>query len=505
MMALCWMAWAWAAVGPEPPEPPPEGLFFRVEDPTFPGALATSHDGAVLDAPPPAGTPYSVEPLPHIDGWVDEVLLDVVGAPSWHAEGFRGQGVKVAIFDLQWGESTVDPSVLGDRVQTHDCWTHASCMVPMDPVVTRFGYEEGQHGYACAEAIHEIAPDAELHLVRVNGFTTLQNAVRWAVAHDIDVISMSMSFFNSSFYDGTGPFARVMEEAQAAGILFATSAGNYANQHWVGSYVDADADGRMDLEGNNRLEVQLNGGRRTLYVNWNEFRSCGRSDLNAYLVGEDGTRYGASEDVQSPTADRCSPTERLVATVPRNGRYYLEVEGERVGATGLEVDVYVTSGAITRSMPEQSMPDPGVHPYAFTVGAVRADGYLTNNIESFSSQGPVRAPLFKPDIAGPDGLSGEAYGAVGFYGTSAATPSVAGVAALVLSRYPDMTPLEAGQYLKGWAWTDSTRTDDPRWGAGKVRLPQLGSEGRGCAASPWAPLGVGVWVWALALVRRRDD
>ena len=55
-----------------------------------------------------------------------------------------------------WFGATVDPDVLGE-VTTHDCYATPSCLVPMDTFRPRFGYEEGSHGYGCAETLHDIA------------------------------------------------------------------------------------------------------------------------------------------------------------------------------------------------------------------------------------------------------------------------------------------------------------------------------------------------------------
>ena len=61
-------------------------------------------------------------------------------------------------------------------------------------------------------------------------------------------------------------------------------------------------------------------------------------------------------------------------------------------------------------MPAGSIADPGTHPDVLTVAAVRANGYLQNGPESYSSQGPTHGGVDKPDIAGPDGLTTSAYG-----------------------------------------------------------------------------------------------
>jgi subtilisin family serine protease len=169
-------------------------------------------------------------------------------------------------------------------------------------------------------------------------------------------------------------------------------------------------------------------------------------------------------------------------------------------ASNLEVDVLVAQGSVVNPMPATSMADPAAHPFAFTVGAVNVDGYLDNDVQGFSSQGPARSGALKPDIAGPDGLSVSAYGASGFFGTSAATPAVAGALALVMSRYPELTPRQASQRLTRWALSDSPDSWDPRWGAGKVRLPVVEPAASVCGRRPmWA----GLLLPPVLLLRRR--
>lgn len=451
-----------------PPRPELPALV-RVEDPDHPDALARSSTGAVLAEPPAQGA-WSYEPLPVVDGAVvGQAAVEALNADRWHAAGHTGQGVRVAVFDLGWFGTEEDPRAVGELL-TADCWQHPSCEVAMDTRRPRFGYEEGVHGFACAEVVRDVAPDVELFAVRVNGFTTFENAADWAIRHDIDIISMSMSFFNSSFYDGGGVFGPVMERLEAAGVLLVTSAGNSARQHWSGPWLDVDGDGRLDFDGDNALDLALpSGGRRTVFVTWDEFRTCGLSDLDAWILDPEGDVVGRSEDVQSSEGDRCSPVERVSGTIELDGTHQLVVHGERVSAAWLEVDVFTQAGAVVEPRPAYSMVDPAVHPFAFAVGAVRAQDYLLAGPEAFSSQGPARSGVLKPDLVGPNGLSVTAYGAEGFFGTSASTPAVAGAIALVMSRYPELTARQAADRLKGWAWGDGRH--DPALGWGKARLP----------------------------------
>jgi len=86
-----------------------------------------------------------------------------------------------------------------------------------------------------------------------------------------------------------------------------------------------------------------------------------------------------------------------------------------------------------------------------SVAAIDQANWTTGPQESFSSQGPTNDGRIKPDISAPDGVSSFTYGTRGFFGTSAASPHVAGAAALVLSAMPGLSPDELQSYLESWA------------------------------------------------------
>src|SRR5262249_32281564 len=103
-----------------------------------------------------------------------------------------------------------------------------------------------------------------------------------------------------------------------------------------------------------------------------------------------------------------------------------------------------------------------------------------NALEPFSSRGPTIDNRVKPDIAGQDGVSSSVYGAStgtcgpdGFYGTSAAAPHTAGVAALVLGQTPSLSVTQLQSAITGAALDLGPSGKDNSFGAGKLRLPAI--------------------------------
>jgi hypothetical protein len=115
-------------------------------------------------------------------------------------------------------------------------------------------------------------------------------------------------------------------------------------------------------------------------------------------------------------------------------------------------------------------------PEVLAVGAIDAGDPGNNTIEPYSSRGPAHI-LFpaeeirpKPDIAGIDGVS--VTGAAGFpttfFGTSAAAPHLAGLAALLLEDRPQASPHELAQAIRDGAVDLGPAGFDNSFGAGRA-------------------------------------
>ena len=495
---------------------PPE--LYRVEFVDHPQSLYGSAAASVLEAPPDH-LPYRRESMAIVDR--DTALTDTVAhtpafvgrvsptetlralnVDSWHLAGHFGEGVRVAVFDVEWFGATWPHEELLDprgNVSTHDCVQHRSCNPPIDPSNARFGFERGVHGLACAEVIRDLAPESELHLVRVNSATSLENAVDWAIRSNIDLISMSMSFFNESFYDGSGPINQLMSKLNQAGILMVTSAGNYASQHYRSEFVDEDHDQFFDFADSRGLPIYLREGIRNINLIWDDFNRCGSSDLDATLWNREGELVARSTRVQDRHSNNCAPIERVKAQIINEDWHFLKVELVR-GQRSPAIDIMARGSTVYQGTQGGSIVDPGTHPSVLTIGAVRVDDYVNSPLEGFSSQGPTATGLLKPDLVGPNGLSTESYGPKGFFGTSASTPAVTGALAVLLSGTPKLSPLEAAVKLKRNALnafpSEPYFTADNEFGFGRARLPQPPDRSPTRCGGMWSLL-------ALFFLRRR--
>ncbi len=172
----------------------------------------------------------------------------LTGADIFHDTIYRGAGVKIAVLDggFKGLTAAINNGELPAGVIKRDF---------SKPGLENFE-TEWYHGTRCAEIIHDMAPDAELHLIKLGDEMHAYEVMNYCVDNDIDIISLSMGTFGSGPGDGTGPVDEAFDSLRDEGILVITSAGNSGNSsheidgttltfgsHWEGRFTDRDSDG----------------------------------------------------------------------------------------------------------------------------------------------------------------------------------------------------------------------------------------------------------------------
>jgi len=385
-----------------------------------------------------------------------ETGLNLTGGSLYHANGFLGEGVKVAIIDL--GFASLDLAKSSGELP------ESSLADKQD--YTGSGIRSGTaHGTGVAEIVHDMAPGAELYLKKIGDGVDLAAATEDTISQGIDVIVHSVGWLNTNFGDGKGMIADITRNATDRGVLWVNAAGNSAQRHWEGEYTDRDGDNWMEFQpGDESVAVENELGRDiALYLTWNDWPSSDQ-DLDLYLYDEDGDLVSSSQNYQTGNEP---PTERILYPTSSPSDYYFKISGP-AEAKNLEVEIFSLNQSLKPTVTRSSIMAPGNAEAVFTVGAVNETSWRNGPIEPFSSRGPTSDGRLKPDIAGIDGI--ELYTYMDFLGTSAAAPAVAGAAALILSRSPDLSSKQVKRTLEKNAKDLGSKGPDYTYGDGRMRL-----------------------------------
>ncbi|MGD8780557.1 MAG: S8/S53 family peptidase [Ignavibacteria bacterium] len=394
-------------------------------------------------------------------------------ADEWHSAGYTGADAKVAVIDL--GFNLLDSAQAnGDIPPTY---------VSHD--FTGTGLQTGtQHGTAVAEAVYDVAPDAELYLYKIGTFTHLQLAEDTCEMNNIHVINHSVGWYLAGgYYDGTGYVCDVANEAIDYGIVWVNAAGNEADGFHYRGVFDDDGIGYHDFSGAGgninvfgpapgqgyiyQSDIDL-----SVFLNWDDYPGSDQDyDLHVVrLAYPSGTQWQIVASSTNPQTGTQYPEEEI-HTQTRGGLAFYGVVVEKVNAT-VDVDFTLFNWFDTWDyyQASSSLVDPATVEEVVTVGAIHKDNYDSGPQEPYSSQGPTNDGRIKPDVTAPDNCICFAYGG-DFGGTSQASPHVAGVCALIKSAFPTHTVDNIKDYLYQDCTVDlGVAGKDNIYGFGKVEM-----------------------------------
>ncbi|MBN1812525.1 MAG: S8 family serine peptidase [Anaerolineae bacterium] len=386
--------------------------------------------------------------------------VGVIDAKAWQDAGFTGAGLRIGVLDLGFaGYEDLLSEELPNEVAFEKFGWRFSEDAPMEQQV---------HGTACAEIIHEIAPDAELVLAMYDGSqAAFGEAVEWLVGQDVDIVSHSAGGVVDP-RDGTGWMSKLVDETSAKGILWVNAAGNEALAHHRGTFTDANGDGVHEFPSGDQALAALGGGQIQVVLIWKDEWERSTQDYQLYVLDSAGELLGRSEWLQSG-GDGEWPVE--VVQVYSGGSPVFVVIAVENADRAVTFDIFIRGGIVDYPSASYSVSAPAD---AFTSLTVGAANWSDDSLAEYSSQGPTADDRLKPEISAPTGVSGASYGDLGmtFTGTSASCPHVAGAAALVWDAYPDYTPQEVGTFLLTSAVDLGPAGPDTAYGYGRLELPE---------------------------------
>jgi hypothetical protein len=389
--------------------------------------------------------------------------------------GVSGAGVKVG--------------VLSDGVTS---LTSSQGLGDLGPVTVLPGQAgSGDEGTAMLEIIHDLAPNAQLYFA--TAFTSISSFaqnIRDLRTAGCDIIVDDVGYFaETPFQDGQtgtsstngGVVIQSVKDVTAAGALYFSSAANSGNKNdaqsgtWEGDYVDGGPAGAPitgitgesgnlhDFGGGQLYDVMTVGSGNPISLHWSDPLGSAANDYDLFRLDSTGaTVLAVSNAVQDGTpgddpfeimsgAGSGNNNQRIVILNylgTQAGRFFhLDTNRARLGTS----TAGNTHGHAATSAP-----------YSFGVAATSAqiNGLNpfnnTHVIETFSSDGPRHiffmqdgtaitpgnfsstggSTLQKPDLTAADGVSVTGVGGFPnpFFGTSAAAPHAAAIAALIKSR-----------------------------------------------------------------------
>ncbi len=465
-----------------------------------------------------------------VSGWVPLGSLDAL-APSAELRFARpayqalavgrttSQGdIALAAADARSNTGTTGSGVIvGTLSDSYDCLSGAATDIangdlPADIQVlqdaTAFGCPSvTDEGRAMMQIIHDLAPQAPLAFNTAYGGTAgfangIRNLVLVAGAQVVvdDVIYLAEPMFQD------GPIAQAADTVVGLGAAYFSAAGNFARQSYESAFRDSGITGLLPHSARHNFSTSATdtlqsitipvGGTATFILQWDQpFYSVSgapgaSSDLDLVL-------YNSSNQAVAATSTNNiggDAVEVLQVMNPGPGTAFgLSIQLVRGPAPGLVK--YIYAGNVTINNYSTNSSTLFGHANAAGARAVAAAWYTRTpaygvsppQLEAYSALGRTsilydtsgnRANVtrLKPEITAADGVDTTFFGTdtdgdgfPNFFGTSAAAPHAAAIAALLIEHAPGSTPAQVYGALQDTTLPMSSVSLDSRSGTGLLQ------------------------------------
>lgn len=416
-------------------------------------------------------------------------LLTAYDITPWHTAGWRGQGRKIGVIDLGFGNLLDFEEANGLQVQ-----------IPLEDDYEDYSAQASDHGTRVMEIIHAVAPEAELYACWYDGlFEGFERCKDWlAQIEHVNIINHSAGLPILPL-DGTNPWAVEAEDANNLNVLWVNSAGNFQQGFYSAPFSDTNGNGIHEfVPGRNLTEdlpfENIESYTGTIILTWddsafkyqdpdtddiistvydNQTGEPTAPDFDLQIVNARGQVIAQSNRRQSQDITLSSAE---VLSVSVNEPFAVQIiDHNGFGSSGVINMVLVTEylpidqAVIPNVNRDRTSVAPADSVRVLTVGAVHTTDRQRDLLAPYSSRGMLDTANYnKPDLSayGEFLMTDESI----FVGTSAASPVVAGAAALVWQANESYIPEQLRQELLSRA-VYQPENYNITYGDGVLRLP----------------------------------
>jgi hypothetical protein len=358
-------------------------------------------------------------------------------------------------------------------------------------------------GTMMLEEVYAIAPGANLAFCGPASATEYLACVTNLIAAGATVISDDISYFGFDVMSAStqNVAAQALANLLAANpkVMLYHSAGNDAQDYWQGGYTALSSPGGgvcapsgqapqtdnfFQQFGNNKyLTWQTKGGNALFLASVVPAGQATPNNIDLYVYNPNTAQVVAcSTSATGGTTGATSFTFIDGSAIPA-GTYHIVIgtPDASLGGTFLKL-IGIGDGADTFSPITAGSPT-SFQDFAagvVLVGAVVGSDGIGNSIEQYSDTGPIQieipgpSTLQAPHLVAPDGIfvdaGGTKFATSGglFFGTSAASPNAAAIAALLRSAFPSLTPTQVAAYMQAGATPLGSSSPNGTFGYGRV-------------------------------------
>lgn len=321
--------------------------------------------------------------------------------------------------------------------------------LPADVTVLRNSIGDNE-GIAMMEIIYDMAPGAKLYFHDYgNSVYDFNRAIDALVNAGCNIIVDDVTWPDEPFFEDGVVAKHVAQVIETKNVVFISSAGNSAQRHYQGLYVN---------DGNNyhdKIFYLPAGTSYQIYMQWDDKMGASSNDYDLYVYDKNGEVIAYSNDIQDGNDDPFEWT--LTPNLLEDAYIKIQNKDGQAQPRNLEFYAYPSSPRAIEDRNLTAADSIFGHPAVknvITVGAVSATNPDYNNVEPYSSRGPVtlRYPsttIIKPDVIAVDRVAVSGAGNFGqiFPGTSASAAHIAAIAAQIWGSNKDMSASQVRQAI----------------------------------------------------------